>query len=207
MPAKTLTLPPKTTTATKPKTAASAPAYDPEPQFEPEAPADSSPPFEPTFPADRKPRYSLNFWKPYQGKGAAALLDFNPQKGKFFITMMPEKPGDGREFDSSRRITSTLGLTDVGEFLLVLNGRADGVGPKDGEKYKGLFHKNQRGNTAINFAAKENGGFWFGVSSKVDNNEAVRYNVSLTNGESEQLKLFLTNPLHPIFAQPDERPE
>jgi hypothetical protein len=92
-------------------------------------------------------------------------------------------------------ISAKLGLPDVGEILLVLNGVKKAAG-FDG---KGLFHKNANGSTTINFATweKDNAllGFTVRVASKRsdNNNEVVSVSHAISLAEAEVLRTLLNH--------------
>lgn len=150
-----------------------------------------------------KEKVKLPIWKPRkEGGGAAAFIEYNDVKQCMFLSMIPqqgkmEKPGQGN-FDKNKEsmLTAKLGLNDLGEILLVLNGRRDGVGAKDGDKFKGLYHKNDSGNSIIGFEVNQ---FGYGLSLSCSKNggAAKRYSLSLTPGEGEQLRVLIEHMAMP----------
>lgn len=84
-------------------------------------------------------------------------------------------------------ICCKLGLADVGAIIGVLRGITEFVGSA---REKGLFHKNETGNTVINFAANEKGGCSLGLSAQ-RNGKLTKGRVALTVAECEVIRLFL----------------
>jgi hypothetical protein len=143
----------------------------------------------------------LAFWKPYQGKGAALIFEYSPQKNTFFMQMLPEKPEnteDSKKYDKDRRISAKLGLSDLGEILAVIKGRKGGAGTEAEGKFKGLYHKNQNGNTIIGFDRTDKG-IRTGLSVKSDKIE-LRLNVNLSVGEATLLENFIETYLPYMFV-------
>lgn len=152
---------------------------------------------------ERGYRARLAFWKPYQGKGACALFEFDAARGFYFLKMMPENPeGAEKQFNKDAAINVKIGLTDLGEFMVVLTGQADGIGKKNDKGfYSGLFHKTEKFSSTIGLAKNEkNENYSLSVSKKIGSGDATRFTVSLTAGERAQLRLFFENPMHPSFA-------
>jgi len=136
---------------------------------------------------------SLSFWKARKdGNGSSAHLDFNLDKKSIFLSFMPQKGTDERNFDKDKKITSKLNLQDVGEMLAVCRRHIDGVGRKEGDKYKGLFHSspNENDNSIIGFEKWKDIGYYLSLSVKRNGN-SQRESVLLSYGEVEQLHLFL----------------
>jgi len=155
-----------------------------------------------------RPRQSrIAFWKPFQGKGAAATLEYSYEKACFFLMIMPENPdGSDRKFNPDAKITAKIGLTDVGEMIAVLRGYTGGLGKQEGDKWKGLFHKNTNGNTIINLFRTDTG-YRIGMSAKHGSEPQTSYSMGLTIGEGVQMELFLTDPSSPIFAEKQDQPD
>lgn len=141
--------------------------------------------------------YDLPFWKPYQGKGAAFLVEAS-LRGIFF-TFMPEGPGE-KEFNADRKVVFKVGAADVAEMLAVLGGFKEAAGPvdKDG-KPKGLYHKNSKGNCIfqMQYNAEKNG-FYVSVSQdKEGDKNRVGLGISQAEGIllAEFLKAVMLNAL------------
>lgn len=140
------------------------------------------------------------FWKPYKGTGAAMTIECSwKESGPLcFLSVMPES-GE-RKFDSKKKITTKLGLSDLGEILTVLRNIKQGVGPQDGDRYKGLYHQSTNANTVINFTTKDKGdGYYLNVSTKKDNNQN-KLGLSLTLGEGEVLRIFIEEVIKDLFV-------
>lgn len=145
------------------------------------------------------PKYAL--WKPKKdGKGAAAIFEFSPQKNAFFATMMPQKSGDenARSFDNEAKILAKLGLSDIGEILRVLTGKAEGLGTKKDKYWTGLYHQNANGNCSINLSRGDYGLIFRISVSRGDDN--VAYSVGVTEGEANILEMFLRTYAPNLFV-------
>lgn len=141
--------------------------------------------------------YELPFWKPYQGKGAAFIVEAS-LRGIFF-TFMPEGPGE-KEFNPTRKVVFKVGAPDVAEMLAVLGGFKEAAGPldKDG-KPKGLYHKNSKGNCIfqMQYNAEKNG-FYVSVSQdKEGDKNRIGLGISQPEGIllAEFLKAVMLNAL------------
>lgn len=140
-------------------------------------------------------RFKLNFFKPYQGKGALAAFEARPSENGFaiFLSMLPEMASGESKFDRNAKISAKLGLPDIGEILAVLQGTKPAAGTvgKDG-KSASLFHKNPTGSAVITFNVKEKGGGYFlGLSKQEGSTLKGRYSISITDGEATILERFL----------------
>lgn len=94
-----------------------------------------------------------------------------------------------------------LAENDIGEFLLVLSGRKDGLGlpDKDG-KFKGLYHKhpkNPKRNAVIRFDATDRG---FNLSVSTQNETNIRVFHALTFGEGAVLEILLKDYISTRYA-------
>ena len=154
------------------------------------------------------PKHSVSFWKPKKSNdGAAAIFEFSAARGDrdacFFVRMMPQNgTGNGAKFLSDKAINVKLGLNDVGEMLSVLSGRTAGLGQKNDKGYwSGLYHDSPNGNSVItlNRGNTESPVMFFGLSVKRESSEG-RFNISLTPGEQEILRAFLTHYLPQLFV-------
>lgn len=92
-----------------------------------------------------KPNYSL--YKPLAKADAGAALQFKYAEDIdcLFVEAAKQKgarlpTGDKNQFDWENKITFKLGLTDIGQILLVLTGRQKTLG-KEG---RGLIHRSER---------------------------------------------------------------
>ncbi len=150
----------------------------------------------------------IGFWRPYQGKGAAAMLEFSTNRNCFFLSIMPEGGQNGKKFDADKRINCKLGLQDVGAILSVINGRAEGLGTKDAKGYfSGLVHKIEGNDEVkyINLAPNEKGQYFLGISSKKGQDAAVRLSVSMGAGDMELTRQFLNTYLPSMFTENTEQ--
>lgn len=148
------------------------------------------------------PKEEFQLWKPKKdGKGAAAIFSYSPDKNAIFVTMMPQKAGDdnSRSFDNEARINVKLGLNDVGEILRVLTGKAEGLGTKKDKYWSGLYHQNANGNSSINLSRGDYGLIFRISVSRGDDNKA--YNVGVTEGEANILEMFLRTYAPRMFVQ------
>lgn len=89
-----------------------------------------------------------------------------------------------KDKDRNGSITVKMGLPDIAEFLLVLAGKK--------EEAK-LFHKNTKGNTAINFK-KYNDGFAIQISNQVDK-VLTKHQHLISGGEGLILEILLKDYL------------
>lgn len=151
---------------------------------------------------------SVAFFHPTKsGNGFGVIFEFAPYKGTFFAIYMPEIDGG---FSRNTSVTVSIGQTDLGEFLAVLKGMKNGIGPfKDG-KYGGVYHNQEsRGiNTILSFARSEDndGGFSFstGVSQKIGNEAPRRAGGRLTVGEAALLLAFFESNMGQYFVAAQE---
>lgn len=116
-----------------------------------------------------------------------------------FLECAPQTNNDDSEFasfawnDENKRVTLKLGMPDITEMLCVLRGLKPTVGtvPPQGEKPKGLFHKNNSGSASLQFHVTENGdGYFLRAASKRGNDlVAVQHKITLSEGESLRILL------------------
>ncbi len=94
--------------------------------------------------------------------------------------------GNGNaSFDWDNSVKAMLGDPDIGEILLVLQGRKDAAGlPGKGDKPASLYHRNKNGNTVIQFSAATNGsGFYISISTQRDGvNARAAHGISFSEG-------------------------
>lgn len=137
--------------------------------------------------------YNYNLWKPYQGKGAAALFSASENNGvvSVFLKMMPENPDKPESFDNESAITVKLGLNDLGELLAVIRGVKAGAGKLKDDKWSGIYHQTDKSQSSILFERTETG-FRLGVYRKDKNaKEGRRLGVGVTESESMILNRFI----------------
>lgn len=98
---------------------------------------------------------------------------------------------------SNNSVTMKLGMTDIGEMILVLEGKTKFVGPppKQGRTVEpGLFHQNKNGNTSLRLKWSD-GKLFLNLSSQDAKKEVTKVGHSLTPGEGailcELLKEFV----------------
>lgn len=126
--------------------------------------------------------------------GVASQFDFNPQTKLLFLEMAAQTGQQDNKgnalFDWKNKIAFKLGITDIGEILCVLIGRQTGVGRFDDDRYKGLYHENENGNSMLFFEKGKNGGFYMRLSIK-RGEEKIQLSQTLTNGEGIVLSTLL----------------
>jgi hypothetical protein len=161
--------------------------------------------------------YSQEFriYKPYQtDKGAASKIQFrfvqrDKKRGKWAVfwesaIQTGNDTNNNSTFgwkDPEKHVTIMLGLADIAEFLAVLNGVKNYVGPvpRDGKKPSGLFHKNPKGNTSLQFTVTENGDYNFRLSAQRDGKlVAVQHKISA--GESYIIKRLMEDAVSRIHS-------
>lgn len=125
------------------------------------------------------------------GKGAGAVLNFNPETGDAYLSMMPQN-GE-KSFDSQAKLNAKLGQNDIGEILAVLTGRTNGLGTEKDGKWSGLLHtsgQNKERITVIGLSPYQ-GRLYLSVSVKVNKTaDATRLSVGLSHGDEQNLRLF-----------------
>ena len=150
----------------------------------------------------------LRIYKPTRAKsGAATKINIKRyydkrERDRFSIFMESalEIPSEGKNAafgwdDPTKKVTVLLGDNDIGDFLLVLDGRKSGLGKFNPDKgFPGIYHKvedaqgNQISNTMIKLDQKINEAtgevsFAFYVSKQKDGN-TVRVNHIITDVEA-----------------------
>jgi len=101
--------------------------------------------------------------------------------------------------DPALHITVKLDEPDLGEILAVLNGYKTITG-QSGEKWKGMFHKNEKGSTSFFIEKNENGtGYTVRVSKKNDGEQAIQISHQLTFGEAEVLRVIVEQIVQKIY--------
>ena len=139
----------------------------------------------------------LRFYRPNkEHKGNASSVELRyKEKSKewmlFFVatkqTGLDEKGNASFGWKTKEdNVVIKLGTPDVGELMAVLNGKKDFVGQKSEQ---GLFHKNESGNSSLQFAKVE-GGYKLRVSSKTGD-KLNQFTQMLSFGDGEQLKVVL----------------
>lgn len=150
-----------------------------------------------------------NVYKIYKPKstkdGAASQLqlkviigDYDKRKGMIFWEMANQKgemDAEGNaQFDWENKLSFKLGIPDIGELLLVLMGNKKMAGQQDG-KYQGLFHKNDNGNSCLQFSyyKTDKGAEGYNVRLSVQHgkDEPMISKHALTMGEGEVLRILL----------------
>lgn len=130
-------------------------------------------------------------------KGRAFFLEVARQTGKGDNNSNDSfgwrrKDKDSGEWTGEANVAK-LGLPDIGEMILVL----DGVKKKAGPEGKGLFHKNQKGSSTINFEVWEKDGVQQGFTVRVatkDGDSAVSsISHALSLSEAVVLRILLQN--------------
>lgn len=101
-----------------------------------------------------------------------------------------------KEENDTKSVTLKLGENDIGEILAVLNRKKKQAGSE-----KGIFHKNQNGNTIFTFEYSEYNG---NVSYKIRLAKQVKGVVtavthSITIGEGEILKVLLESAVRLMY--------
>lgn len=147
-------------------------------------------------------KYQVAFWKPTKdNKGSAAFFEADTDKQSVFLSMTPQAGGDenDRKFDRDRRIVMSLGLSDLGAIITLLNGRVPGLGNKGDNGWTGLYHKNQTGFSSLSMVEKEKGdGYWMSLTVDKGGNKS-KLGLGLTLGEAEQLLMFIRTILPYLF--------
>lgn len=99
-----------------------------------------------------KKEYSVYRANKGQGSAFRFKIDSRNDECTCWLSIANEK-ADGKVFDWENGINCKIGLADLAEMALVLEGRQDGIGTAN-EKgyYSGLFHKNANGNSTIDLS-------------------------------------------------------
>lgn len=141
------------------------------------------------------------FWKPYDGKGAVAFIEFNPKNGNFFVMMAPERAEAPKTFNMvDGKINFKLGLTDIGEILAVTRGMKDGAGVEKNGKFS-LYHENDTGSTVLTFNKNDRSGVSMGLSTKRGEDAPYRIGLNLTLAEVVLVEQFLVHYLPNLFTR------
>jgi len=163
-------------------------------------------------------RDRLAFYHP-NSAGTGAAMQLEPRLNRkdadryncFFLEMAAQRSVAVREndkvapagFDWANKLTVKLDFTDICEMLGVLEGRVE----KMGGQRNGLFHKSSNATTVISFQKAEKGGYFLGLSRKVNGAEsASRVNMTLSDVEATGLRAIFQAGLffitfHSHFAQ------
>lgn len=149
--------------------------------------------------------YSKGFilYKPRgDASGAASQWNLGSKKDCVFLEMANQTGKDdsgNARFDWSNKIRFKLGEPDIGEFLAVLSGLQDAVGPFSGGKHKGLFHSNKNGNAVLYFGKDEHGRFHIHLSVKKGNDQPVVAKHAMSKGEACILGSLLRNAIKAMY--------
>lgn len=161
---------------------------------------------------------SFRIYKPNkQGTGAATEWQLSRKDTKYnnvmFFLVGAAQDGkdenDNSKFswqDKSRSVTMKMGEFDIGEILSVLNGLKNSAGTD-----KGIFHKNEKGNTILSFSKyfrkdeKSGEEVFIGYAlrlSKKQNDGGTAFQVQhlLTFSEGEVLRVLLGEALKEIYG-------
>lgn len=118
--------------------------------------------------------------------GVASQFDFNPKTKLLFLEMATQTGKQDEKgnalFDWKNKIAFKLGTVDIGEILCVLIGKQVGVGRLDGDRHKGLYHENEKGNAVLSFEKSKHSGYYMKLSIK-RGEEKIQLSQTLTNGE------------------------
>lgn len=138
--------------------------------------------------------YRIVFYHPYEGKGGAMQFELAGNKSCFFLSMANEL-GE-RKFDWENKITMKLDGNDLGDLLMLCDGRKTGLGREKDGKWAGLFHKNTSGTTILNISRKDsNDGFYMSISTGAKN----RVNMSLSDTELVLMGYFIKDHMRDVF--------
>lgn len=132
--------------------------------------------------------------------GAASKLQFrynNEGKPLLFISSARQTGTDENDNATfawkEESVNVKLGELDIGEFLAVLNGKKDNVG---GEK--GLYHQNEKGNSAISFVRNDKG-YSLRVSAKKNGGQLVAVSHAMSLAEGEIMRVLLECVVRRIY--------
>ena len=119
-----------------------------------------------------------------------------------FMSMAPQSgqqdaAGNPTFLWKEKKITVSLGETDVGEILAVLRGWKNEVGTKGC-----LYHESPKGGSKmINFSKGQNGGFYLQVSHKdKEGNKHGPYSVILSDADSVLLLVLLEKVILEMYG-------
>jgi len=135
------------------------------------------------------------------GYGVASQFDFSKDKKAVFIEMANQAgkmdTRGAAKFDWKNKISFKLDLADVGEVLSVLARRQNGVGTQKDGKHTGLYHQNQNGDSVLYFTARNDGGFYIGLSVRRDDTKRqLKHYIS--NGEAMVLETLLRRAIEVV---------
>ncbi len=149
---------------------------------------------------------SFQLYKPRKdNSGTASSWNLNVDKDSVFLEFSHQKPDNSGEFNWDKKCIMKLGIADIGEIIAVLNKNQGGVGQKDNSgKRKGLYHKNQKGNTILTFTyISDNGIFGIRLSQKIGDGPVQKFQHMITIGEAEILKIFLSRCVERLYEDPE----
>lgn len=147
---------------------------------------------------------NLMFYKAKNnGTGSASQWSIGSSKDCVFLEMANQQGKDkngNAKFDWENKIRFKLGESDIGEILSVLICDKNGVGPFDTQKnrYKGLFHSNQNGNSILYFGKDKNNILRIYLSAKRGNDKTVVQH-TITQGESCILRTLLCRAIEIMY--------
>jgi hypothetical protein len=160
-------------------------------------------------------RESIEFsvYKPYQCKGGMAKFSFSKKNNCFFLNMAPERSDAEKKFDYDRQVVFKLEFNDLGDLLLVLNRKKQGLGTFKDDKWSGLYHKGETSNSFMNFSVsfdketKEPKGFYLSLG-RTENQQTNKVSIGLSFAESEVLlefiRAFLPNMFYKTFESKND---
>ncbi len=149
------------------------------------------------------PAGAASSWRMSEKEDDCSLfLEIAPQTGS--PDDMPRF--DWRKFDQGKKewnetnsIVVNLGIPDIGEILLVLNGVKDDAGGTSKDPKFGLYHNNENGSSTIQFSTWKKDETLLGYGLRVFNNpkegqkKSVSHTISLAEGEV--LRVLLQNSI------------
>lgn len=145
---------------------------------------------------------SFKIFKPRKTKdGCASQWQLNKEKQCVFLEFANQNKTDENTFDWQNKTTMKLGISDIGEILATFLGMQDGIGLKDEKgRYKGLYHQTSKGNTILQLAKGNNGGYFIRLSGKLnEEKEAKVYQHAITFGEAAVLRSLLNCAVERIY--------
>ena len=146
----------------------------------------------------------LRFYRPNKDKkGTASSVELRKKEDEWFLFWVGthqtgEDANGNASFDWKNKensVTIKLGENDVGELLAALNGAKGHVGQK---AEQGLYHKNLKGSSSLQFAKVENG-YKVRLASKVGE-KLTQVTQVLSLSDAEQLKVLFTLYLYKVFG-------
>jgi hypothetical protein len=158
-------------------------------------------------------KLNLKFWRPNnKNTGSAAFVEYDSDRRSLYLSFIAQSSvEEGKKFNNKDKINAKLGLSDIGEILSVINKRTEALGTKtekDGKTYfSGLIHKQlNTNNSSIIGLSSSNGVYYLSLSAIRDGSQPHRLSVSLSNGDMENLKVFLTHILVDMFKENTNAP-